>query len=72
MNGDGLGGVALGLTLAVLLVRPKPRHQLLLLGASASLCLLRAALEGRWSLLAWQLGAAAVVLGMASWASRSE
>jgi len=71
MNGDGLGGVALGLTLAVLLVRPKPRHQLLL-GAGASLCQLRAALEGRWSLLAWPLGAAVVVLGMASWASRSE
>jgi len=62
MDASLLSGVALGLVLSVLVVRPKSSQQSLLLGVGAILVVLAAALEGRWTLVWWQLAGAVLTL----------
>lgn len=71
MNASLLIGIALGLTFAVLVVRPPAPQQMALMGTSAVLFLASALLEGKWFQFACQMVGVVVVLLLARWVSWS-
>ncbi|QRR35969.1 hypothetical protein JNX00_08990 [Hydrogenophaga sp. YM1] len=71
MNASLLIGVALGLSVSVLVARPGALHQILLLGTSAALFVAASLLEQKWVLLVWQLVGIFFVLLIVRLASRS-
>lgn len=71
MNSSLPIGIALGLTFAVLVVRPRAPQQMALMGTSAVLFVASALVEGKWSQFAWQIVGMVVVLLLVRWVNWS-
>lgn len=71
MSSSLLIGIALGLTFAVLVVRPRAPQQMALMGTSAVLFMVSALLEGEWTQFAWQIVGVVVVLLLVRWVNWS-